>query len=90
MLPRGWMMLATSCPCALAPTMSTLTPRCSSLASTNLRASSPCSSAGCVVPVDVFVLSVEGVRTRGANGYKPALLKRTVIRALLELTEEDR
>ncbi|MFR9730721.1 FAD binding domain-containing protein [Saccharopolyspora sp. MS10] len=34
--------------------------------------------------------AVEGARTRGANGYKPALLKRTLIRALLELTEENR
>ncbi|MCA1186743.1 MULTISPECIES: xanthine dehydrogenase family protein subunit M [unclassified Saccharopolyspora] len=32
----------------------------------------------------------EGARTRGANGFKPALLKRTVIRALLELTEGNR
>ncbi|MGW0892967.1 FAD binding domain-containing protein [Saccharopolyspora sp. NPDC002578] len=35
-------------------------------------------------------VAADGARTRGANGFKPALLKRTVIRALLELTEGSR
>jgi xanthine dehydrogenase YagS FAD-binding subunit len=34
--------------------------------------------------------AADGARPLAANGYKVSLLRRTVVRALLELTEENR
>ncbi|MER6669296.1 xanthine dehydrogenase family protein subunit M, partial [Amycolatopsis japonica] len=35
-------------------------------------------------------LAAEGARPLSANAFKPSLLRRTIVRALLELTEGNR
>ncbi|MBB5849915.1 FAD binding domain-containing protein [Amycolatopsis umgeniensis] len=39
---------------------------------------------------DAAALAAEGARPLSANGFKPSLLRRTIVRALLELTEGSR